>query len=94
MDLDRSCERVYWLTCNYRNVVLSRKRKLSELYFATVSLGGIDSPGCAPGDELYSQQEAAFLDANDITKYAYSSWMSPSSISEIHPPTALWIEGN
>lgn len=53
------------LTVNFRRCLSSRKRKLSELYFATV--------GCATesatGDPIYQQKEQAFLDANDLTKY-------------------------
>ncbi|EED15261.1 MYB and HSA domain protein [Talaromyces stipitatus ATCC 10500] len=44
----------------------SRKRKLSELYFATVGcLGAIDG---AITDTLYEQKKQAFLDANDLSK--------------------------
>ncbi|PCH02511.1 HAS subgroup [Penicillium occitanis (nom. inval.)] len=44
----------------------SRKRKLSELYFATVGyLGATDG---AIADTLYEQKKQAFLDANDLTK--------------------------
>ncbi|KAJ5105487.1 hypothetical protein NUU61_002834 [Penicillium alfredii] len=45
--------------------LLRRKRKLSELYFATVTVGG------ATGDSLYQQKEQAFLDANDLSKGRY-----------------------
>jgi chromatin modification-related protein VID21 len=51
--------------------LLSRKRKLSELYFATVGFG------CGATERsqgaLYQQKEKAFLDANDITKYVLGS---------------------
>ncbi|OKL63877.1 Chromatin modification-related protein eaf1 [Talaromyces atroroseus] len=44
----------------------SRKRKLSELYFATVGcLGATDR---ATADTLYEQKKQAFLDANDLAK--------------------------
>jgi chromatin modification-related protein VID21 len=42
--------------------LLSRKRKLTELYYATVGFEG------ATADSLYQQKEQAFLDANDLTK--------------------------
>jgi len=45
---------------------LSRKRKLSELYFATVSL--VD-PEAAPKEPSYLEEEQAFLNANDLAKY-------------------------
>ncbi|EEP79929.1 predicted protein [Uncinocarpus reesii 1704] len=45
--------------------VQSRKRKLSELYFATVVCLGTN---VSLQTEQYRRQEAAFLDANDITK--------------------------
>ncbi|KAL3472182.1 hypothetical protein BJX99DRAFT_235870 [Aspergillus californicus] len=44
--------------------LLSRKRKLSELYFATVGYAGAT-------DNVYQEKEQAFLDANDITKGRY-----------------------
>lgn len=50
--------------------MLSRKRKLSELYFATVGLAGATEG--APPDSLYQQKEQAFLDANDLSKYVPS----------------------
>ncbi|EPS28733.1 hypothetical protein PDE_03679 [Penicillium oxalicum 114-2] len=45
--------------------LLSRKRKLTELYYATVGFEG------ATADSLYSQKEQAFLEANDLTKGRY-----------------------
>ncbi|EFW19730.1 conserved hypothetical protein [Coccidioides posadasii str. Silveira] len=45
--------------------VQSRKRKLSELYFATVACLGTK---ISLQSEQYRRQEAAFLDANEITK--------------------------
>ncbi|KAF3388941.1 Chromatin modification-related protein eaf1 [Penicillium rolfsii] len=47
------------------NCLLSRKRKLTELYYATVGFEG------ATADSLYQQKEQAFLDANDLTKGRY-----------------------
>ncbi|RAL05849.1 MYB and HSA domain protein [Aspergillus ibericus CBS 121593] len=47
----------------------SRKRKLSELYFATVGFAGATEN--APADSLYHQKEQAFLDANDLSKGRY-----------------------
>ncbi|KAJ5112320.1 hypothetical protein N7532_000365 [Penicillium argentinense] len=47
------------------NCLLSRKRKLTELYYATVGFEG------ATGDTLYQQKERAFLDANDLSKGRY-----------------------
>jgi chromatin modification-related protein VID21 len=44
----------------------SRKRKLSELYFATVGFAGATEN--APADSLYHHKEQAFLDANDLSK--------------------------
>ncbi|KAL2835734.1 hypothetical protein BJY01DRAFT_68000 [Aspergillus pseudoustus] len=46
--------------------LLSRKRKLSELYFATVGYAGATENPFA--DSVYQEKEQAFLDANDITK--------------------------
>lgn len=54
---------------NSRHCLLSRKRKLTELYFATVGFAGAtDSGGGAPADSRYRQKEQAFLDANDLSK--------------------------
>ncbi|KAJ5973582.1 hypothetical protein N7481_010792 [Penicillium waksmanii] len=47
------------------NCLLSRKRKLTELYYATVGFQG------ATADSLYNQKERAFLDANDLSKGRY-----------------------
>ncbi|KAJ5647139.1 hypothetical protein N7490_003511 [Penicillium lividum] len=47
------------------NCLLSRKRKLTELYYATVGFEG------ATADSLYHQKEQAFLDANDLSKGRY-----------------------
>ncbi|KAL3262639.1 hypothetical protein ABHI18_002520, partial [Aspergillus niger] len=47
----------------------SRKRKLSELYFATVGFAGATEN--APADSLYHHKEQAFLDANDLSKGRY-----------------------
>ncbi|KAE8551678.1 hypothetical protein EYB25_005568 [Talaromyces marneffei] len=44
----------------------SRKRKLSELYFATVGYLGANDGALA--NTLYEQKKQAFLDANDLTK--------------------------
>ncbi|PTU24951.1 hypothetical protein P175DRAFT_0554208 [Aspergillus ochraceoroseus IBT 24754] len=49
--------------------LLSRKRKLSELYFATVGYAGATESPLA--DSLYQEKEQAFLDANDISKGRY-----------------------
>lgn len=48
----------------------SRKRKLSELYYATATF---PHPSDAGGhrEPLALQKEAAFLDANDISKYVF-----------------------
>ncbi|OXV10196.1 hypothetical protein Egran_02042 [Elaphomyces granulatus] len=46
--------------------LLSRKRKLSELYFATVGYAGATDARLP--DRLYHQKEQAFLDANDLSK--------------------------
>ncbi|EEQ88619.2 hypothetical protein RJZ56_000359 [Blastomyces dermatitidis] len=46
--------------------VSSRKRKLSELYFATVGFPGATDG--SPQHLQYQQREQEFLDANDITK--------------------------
>ncbi|KAK2829891.1 hypothetical protein FQN49_007158, partial [Arthroderma sp. PD_2] len=48
----------------------SRKRKLSELYYATVFP---HHPKGTNSDPLSRQKEAAFLDANDLTKYVLPS---------------------
>lgn len=50
----------------FRRCLLSRKRKLSELYFATVGFPGATES--SPQGELYRRNEAAFLDANDLAK--------------------------
>ena len=46
---------------------MSRKRKLSELYFATVGFAGA-TENTPPDSLLYHQKEQAFLDANDLSK--------------------------
>jgi chromatin modification-related protein VID21 len=46
--------------------LLSRKRKLSELYFATVGYAG--ATDIRPPDHLYHQKEQAFLDGNDLSR--------------------------
>lgn len=51
---------------NFRTCLRSRKRKLHELYFATVHCTAVESK---PSDAVEDQNEASFLDANDITKY-------------------------
>lgn len=48
----------------------SRKRKLSELYFATVGIPGA-TEGATAG-ALYQQKEHQFLEANDLSKYVLS----------------------
>ncbi|KAJ5666079.1 uncharacterized protein N7477_008527 [Penicillium maclennaniae] len=47
------------------NCLLSRKRKLTELYYATVGFEG------ATADALYQRKEQAFLEANDLSKGRY-----------------------
>ena len=47
-----------------RNCLSRRKRKLSALYLATVGFGATEDPH-------YPQQEQAFLDANDLSKYVH-----------------------
>ncbi|CRG87988.1 Chromatin modification-related protein eaf1 [Talaromyces islandicus] len=47
----------------------SRKRKLSELYFATVGYSGAAEGATA--DSLYQQKEHQFLEANDLSKGHY-----------------------
>lgn len=51
---------------DFRRLLLSRKRKLSELYYATVSLGDHVPSTKNP---QYQENERLFLDANDIEKY-------------------------
>ncbi|KAJ5569848.1 uncharacterized protein N7459_009278 [Penicillium hispanicum] len=90
------------------NRLLSRKRKLTELYYATVGFEG------ATADSLYHQKEQAFLDANDLSKGRYfdeatlpapahararsptkttiSSAAKPQPIAGITPPPTL--DGN
>lgn len=55
---------------NSRHCLLSRKRKLTELYFATVGFAGATDGGGggALADSRYRQKEQAFLDANDLSK--------------------------
>ncbi len=53
---------------NFRRLLLSRKRKLSELYYATVSLGDLDT---TTGNPYCKEKERLFLRANDIEKYGY-----------------------
>lgn len=67
------------LTLFFRRCLLSRKRKLSELYFATVGSPN-SSDAAAPQNDLYRQNETAFLDANDLTKYALSYAISMLTI--------------
>ncbi|EAU34516.1 conserved hypothetical protein [Aspergillus terreus NIH2624] len=50
--------------------LVSRKRKLSELYFATVGFAGA-TENTPPDSLLYHQKEQAFLDANDLSKGRY-----------------------
>lgn len=71
------------LTLNFRRCLSSRKRKLSELYFATVGFAGATDN--TPEGERYRQKEAAFLDANDITKYALWSIIFSGSESLCKP---------
>jgi hypothetical protein len=63
------------LTMNYRRCLVSRKRKLSELYFATVGFAGATEGFLS--DPIYLQKEAAFLDANDLIKYVPLLHYSP-----------------
>jgi hypothetical protein len=58
------CDTEKSLTLNFRRCLLSRKRKLSELYYATLG-----ATGNSPEADLYRQKEAEFLKANDITEY-------------------------
>jgi chromatin modification-related protein VID21 len=57
---------------DFRRLLLSRKRKLSELYYATVSLGDLDT---TTKNLQYQEKERLFLDANDIQKYAYDYFL-------------------
>ncbi|ERF75402.1 hypothetical protein EPUS_00195 [Endocarpon pusillum Z07020] len=50
---------------SFRRLLLSRKRKLSELYYATVSWGDLETTVHNP---QYQEKERLFLDANDIQK--------------------------
>lgn len=52
----------------FRRLLSSRKRKLSELYYATVSLGEGDTTTTNP---RYLDKERLFLEANDIQKYVH-----------------------
>ena len=52
----------------FRRLLLSRKRKLSQLYYATVSVGDLETTA---GNPHYQEKESLFLDANDIQKYAH-----------------------
>ncbi|KAL5003886.1 chromatin modification-related protein eaf1 [Aspergillus recurvatus] len=65
--------------------LLSRKRKLSELYFATVGYAGATETFA---DSAYQEKEQAFLDANDITKGRYFNEATlPALRSYAVPPT-------
>ncbi|KAL4978021.1 chromatin modification-related protein eaf1 [Aspergillus desertorum] len=64
--------------------LLSRKRKLSELYFATVGYAGATE---TLADSAYQENEQAFLDANDITKGRYFNEATlPALRSYVVPP--------
>lgn len=63
---------------NFRRLLLSRKRKLSELYYATVSWGDLETTVHNP---QYQEKERLFLDANDIQKYAYHCHCSTEPFS-------------
>jgi chromatin modification-related protein VID21 len=63
---------------DFRRLLLSRKRKLSELYYATVSLGDLDT---TTKNLQYQEKERLFLDTNDIQKYAYDYFL-PSGVSD------------
>ncbi|KAI9042496.1 MYB and HSA domain protein [Aspergillus affinis] len=83
--------------------LLSRKRKLSELYFATVGFAGATESASA--DPLYNQKEQAFLDANDLSKghFFNEATLPPFSnyaalrqreIKETAPPAEVPSESN
>ena len=63
---------------NFRRLLLSRKRKLSELYYATVSCGDLET---AVHNPQYQEKERLFLDANDIQKYGYHCLCSTEPFS-------------
>ncbi|KAL4906517.1 chromatin modification-related protein eaf1 [Aspergillus multicolor] len=62
--------------------LLSRKRKLSELYFATVGYAGATDTFA---DSAYQEKEQSFLDANDITK---GRWFNEATL----PPLPIYPE--
>ncbi|KAF7717361.1 Chromatin modification-related eaf1-like protein [Penicillium ucsense] len=70
--------------------LLSRKRKLTELYYATV---GFES---ATADALYSQKEQAFLEANDLTRGRYfdESTLPLPSFPRSQSPTRSAVASN
>ncbi|KAL3468352.1 hypothetical protein BJX64DRAFT_245656 [Aspergillus heterothallicus] len=66
--------------------LLSRKRKLSELYFATVGYAGATENPFT--DSVYQEKEQAFLDANDITKGRYFNEATLPAFSNYAAPPA------
>ncbi|KAI5288323.1 chromatin modification- protein VID21 [Ascosphaera atra] len=72
-------------------VITSRKRKLSELYYATAgATGGLEHEQEHEIDQphAYKQREADFLDANDITKRRMFSEDTLPELPEItFPPS-------
>lgn len=51
----------------------SRKRKLSELYYATATFPHPSDAG-GHSEPLARLKEAAFLDANDLSKYVFDPY--------------------
>ena len=68
-----------WRRC--RQTVLSRKRKLRELYAVASAPGPIPDRADVDHDDvtLISADETAFLDANDILKSVQPSSIIPMS---------------
>ncbi|KKZ65003.1 hypothetical protein EMCG_09083 [[Emmonsia] crescens] len=62
----------------------SRKRKLSELYFATVGFSGATDG--SPQHIQYRQREQEFLDANDITKGRFFNEGTLPCRPDVAPP--------
>ena len=58
----------------FRRLLSSRKRKLSELYYATVNLGDVETTTINP---QYLEKERLFLEANDIQKYVHLNLSFP-----------------
>jgi hypothetical protein len=78
-DIEYHSNRVYWVD---RNVLLSRKRKLSALYYsslyATVDTSKYDNAE-------YRDHECAFLDANDLERSVTSLHTTLIAISQLSP---------